>query len=131
MDDVFIGPAINIQKYSEIPANDWPFAHRLQVALEKLGVAIQMFEPLEAGQQITPAGFIQLVAVKNAPDTLAELIYEKCGRNIQFGELILPNGGVYSTGFTRVRNVWVRHIIDYQFMHDEFLQRWDVLVRPK
>lgn len=127
---IYNGPSMKDRVEEEPSSAELPFAHKLQTRLHHIGVAITAFKPLAFGERITTDGFVQIVSTKERAEELAEAIKERCGDTVQFGELQIPRG-VYFAGYEHAKDVWIRRIVDYDFVTDNLMQRWDVLVRRK
>jgi hypothetical protein len=125
---IFDGPGLNPLEPEASHASELPFAWKLQLALSKLGVAIQQYKPMEVGASMCPEGFTQLVITSEVPEKLAIHIKARFGTNIQFAELAIPRVLAF-VGYEQTQGVWMRRLVDYDVRSDTFIQRWDIRVR--
>src|ERR1700679_2363634 len=114
-----------------VALKDLPYAMRLARWLREHGVKTTFCAVIWGSKIGIIEGSIQLVTRKDLPEDMGQMIVTRCGKDVEFIEMLVPNARMLYTPVQKVGNVWVRHIVDYSVASDDFRQRWDVLVRAK
>lgn len=125
------GPAVpyGYPEDETVAVADFPYAMKLDRWLLSNGVRAR-FRAIEGGSWIGGVqGTIQLITCKDLPEDMGRAIVTRCGREVEFVEMRVPQSPHLYASVQKVGGVWVRHIIDYEIGSDDYRQRWDVLVR--
>jgi hypothetical protein len=134
------GPAYEFRDGDNTERANWPFACRLMLHLKDNGAMLtyQAGENYRHGGAILsgPVGsdrivrnWCQMHTSQNEPEAFGDQIMSRFGRNITFGEMIIPLAPrLQWVGYSQSGSVWVRHIGDYSVGSDGIIQRWDVLI---
>lgn len=129
MEAVIDSPAIHFETEDAVSLEHTPFAVRLRDYLDRNGVAIQ-FKPALEGEKID-GSFTQLNMRRDVPEGVGEVIVERFGKSVTFGEVPVPHqdGTWEYTSFAHARNVGVRHLVMRDSFDGQLKQRWDVFVK--
>lgn len=126
------GPGIgySFPQDEAVAEKDFPYAMRLSLWLRRNGVKVE-FHATPPGSSIAlgAEGTVQLVTKKDLPEKMGQAIVTRLGCHVAFLELPIPNSPNLYVSWHKSSGVWVRHIVDYSIVSDDFRQRWDVLVK--